>query len=217
MWGTKKNSTPYKTAGSLVLLLSLVCLISCKQNTFDSEKELWTYLKEEKNGFQQHKTVNGIDFTLTYRPTDLLVKQELGEAVTGEAIDSLRTKYRQFLYFNLSMSQNNKELLSTVAGSRAQFGAMVNQFAFGMGDKVHLFTREKDTIPLLDYVYPRMYGMSNSTSMLFVYPRDEKITGSEYINITVEDIGLGTGDITFKIPVKTIKREPKLNFNALSL
>ncbi len=216
MRGTKKNSTRYKTTGGLVLLVALVCLTSCKQNTFDTEKELWAYLKEEKNGFQQHKTVNGIDYTLTYRPTDLLVKQELGDSGTMQQVDSLRGKYRKFLYFNLSMSQNNKELLSTAARSRAEFGAMVNQLAFGMGNKVHLFTGGKDTIPLLDYVYPRMYGMSSSTSMLFVYPRDPKVMKSEYIHVTVEDIGLGTGDITFKIPAKNIKREPKLNFNALS-
>jgi hypothetical protein len=43
-----------------------------------------------------------------------------------------------------------------------------------MRDKVHLYTQTKDTLEMLDYNYPRMYGMSRSTTMLFVYSRDKE-------------------------------------------
>ena len=196
------------TSAGISIILFLI-LAGCTK-TFNTEKELWGYLQDESNGYVQHKNINGIDFTLIYKPTDLLVKQELGENGAIDQINALRKKYSQYLYFNLSMSRNNQELLSSAA-DRNQFGAMVNQLAFGMGNKVHVYTQQKDTLELLDFVYPRMYGMSHSTDILFVYPKDEKYLKDEYLNFTVEDLGLYSGDVKFKIPVKNIKEEPTLN------
>jgi len=100
-----------------------------------------------------------------------LVDQEIGgEKVSKTEIDSLRKKYNKYLYFNLSMSRNNKELLSTTPQNRNEFGAMVSQLAFEMGNKVHLFTENRDTIEIADFVCPRMYGMSKATTIMFVYP-----------------------------------------------
>ncbi|WP_242446438.1 hypothetical protein [Nonlabens agnitus] len=109
------------------------------------------------------------------------------------------------------MSANDKELLSSMAGDRSRFGEMVNQLAFGMGDKVHLFTKERDTIEMTDFIYPRMYGMSRSTDIMFVYPR-EAIEKTEEINFTVEDLDLYTGEVRFKMETVKIKNQPKLSF-----
>ena len=188
----------------------VVVIVGCTNKAFKTEKELWTYLKDESHGYIQHKTVNGIDFSLSYKPTDLLVNQELDDNPNKEKIKELREKYSKYMYFNLSMSKGNQELLSTTPKNRNEFGAMVNQLAFGMGDKVHLYTQQKDTLELLDFVYPRMYGMSRSSDILFVYPRDEESLNQEYLNFTIEDLGLYTGEIKFKVPTKYIKGEPKL-------
>jgi hypothetical protein len=142
-----------------------------------------------------------------------LVDQEIGgEKVSKTEIDSLRKKYNKYLYFNLSMSRNNKELLSTTPQNRNEFGAMVSQLAFEMGNKVHLFTENRDTIEIADFVYPRMYGMSKATTIMFVYPREEEKLKEEYLNFTVEDIGLYTEEVRFKIDIEKIKNEPILNF-----
>ena len=195
-----------------ISLLLLVLLISCSNKTFNTEEELWTYLRDESNGFVQQKTVNGYNFSLVYKPTDLLVHQELGDNAEIDEIEKLRGKYGQYLYFNLSMSKDDKELLSVAPKTRNEFGTMVNQLAFGIGNKVHLFTQEKDTIELADFVYPRMYGMSRSTDILLVYPREErKLIGGD-LSFTIEDLGLYTGEVKLKIPIKNINSEPKLKF-----
>lgn len=190
-----------------------IVLLSCSTKSFNSEKDLWTYLKDEKNGYIHSKNINGYDFSLIYKPTDLLVAQELGGDFSDKKkIKSLRDKYKKYLYFTLSMSKGQQELLSTAPKNRQEFGAMVNQLAFGMRDKVHLFSQQKDTLEMLDYVYPRMYGMSRATTMLFVYPRDSKYLHDEYLNFTIEDLGIYTGEIKFKTLVKKIVNEPKLSF-----
>jgi len=198
----------------IFLLLISLCFISCsKQKTFDTEEELWVYLNDADNGYKQSKKVNNIDFSLLYKPTDALVVQELGEKAPDSLVKLLRKKYKKYLYFTLSMSRNKKELLSTIPKNKNEFGAMVNQLAFNMDKKVHLYTQSKDTLALQDYVYPRMYGMSNTTTMLFVYPRDNTQLKEPYLNLTIEDLGTQTGEVKFKIPTTIIQQQPKLSFD----
>ncbi len=193
-----------------VSLVFVFFLSSCEQKKFNTKEELLAFIAKPENNYTQNKSVAGYDFTITYKPTDLLVQQEL---VDNTNIDSLRAKYSKYLYFNVTISKNSQEILNGLAGDRNKFGAMVNQLAFGMGDKVNLISKSKDTIPLADYIYPRLYGMGGGTSMLFVYPKDAKALDQEYLYFTIEDIGLRIGEIGFKIPTKIIKQQPKLAFN----
>ncbi len=196
----------------VILIVTGLLLTSCSTKTFDTSEELMQYIQQPENEYVYTKTVNGVDFSILYKPTDLLVDQELIDDAEASRVDSLRSKYGKYLYFILSMSKNNQELLSNVAGNKQQFGAMVNQLAFGMEQKVHLYTPKKDTIAMADYIYPRMYGMSGSTTMLLVYPREEDIKNEEYLNITIEDLGFYTGEVKFKIPTGIINNELKINF-----
>ena len=198
--------------GLFFLLLTIVLFSCSNQKIFDSEQELWGFINDPSNQYKQVKNINGIDFSLLYKPTDVLVAQELGGIKSDSLVNVLREKYGEYMYFNLSMSRGGKELLSTEPKNKNEFGAMVNQLAFGMEEKVHVYNSKKDTLELVDYVYPRMYGMSNSTNMLFVYPRDEKILQEENINFTVGDLGSFTGEVKFKIPIVTINKNIKIKF-----
>ena len=190
----------------------LITLFSSCNNNFDSVDKMNTYLQDEENLYKYQKTIQGVDYVLQYRPTDLLVKQELGDKVDPIQIEKLRIKYSGYMYFNLSMSKDNQELLSGVARDKAKFGQMVNDLAFNMDQKVHLYTPAKDTLEMTDFIYPRMYGMSNNTSIMIVYPRDKKYLNEDYLNFIIEDLGLNTGDIKFKIKTAPLRNEPKLNF-----
>jgi len=203
----------YTSLKILLLALSSLIFHSCNYNTFSSESVLIEYLRDDKNGFISHKTVNGVEFTLMYRPTDLLVKQELGDLeFTDQRVKALRAKYRDYLYFNLSMSKNGQELLNTAPKNKNEFGEMVSELAFGMRDKINLFTKSKDTLEMIDFIYPRTYGMSRSTTIMFIYPRIEEYLKEEYFNFTIRDLGLGTGEIKFKIHSSKINNEPHLSF-----
>ncbi|MEW7292969.1 hypothetical protein [Aquimarina sp. 2304DJ70-9] len=207
---------PSKGVGGMlrvvVTLIGLLLMTACSTKTFDTSEKLMSYIQQPENEYVHTKTVNGVDFSILYKPTDLLVDQELTDEVEASKVDSLRNKYGKYMYFTLSMSKNNQELLSNVAGNKQQFGAMVNELAFGMEQKVHLYTPQKDTIAMADYIYPRMYGMSGATTMLLVYPKEENMEKEEYINITIEDLGFYTGEVKFKIPTEIINNELKINF-----
>lgn len=208
--GLIKNLKRNRIRFILFTLISFIVFLSCGRKSFSNEEEMWNYLNNEENGYKQEKTINGVTYSLLYKPTDLMVNQELGSG--QETIKKLREKYTKQIYFVLTMSKNGQELLNSATGSREEFGAMVNQLAFQMNDKVHLYTPKKDTLELLDFIYPRMYGMSGNTSMLFVFPKDEKCVKEDYLNFTIEDLGFYTGEVKFKILTKKIINEPKLSF-----
>lgn len=203
----KANSRNWKWP--LIAVLGIL-IISCQHRTFDSKVEMMAYVTDPENGYVQYKTINGVDFSITYRPTDLVVQQMLNDNYTKKELDSLRNKYKDFLYLNVTLGKNGQEVLNGMANDRAQFGAMVNQLAFGMDDKVHLFDQSRDTVVLLDYSYPRFYGMGGPTNLLFVYPRAEKLMGDDFFHFTIEDIGLDTGEVGFKMPIAPLLKEPKL-------
>lgn len=188
-------------------------LVSCSTPTFNTSDELTEYITADDSEYLVSKVVNGVDFSMLYRPTDLLVFQELGTGYTPEEVDSLRSKYGSYLYFNLSMSKNNQELLNGLAADRNRFGAMVNTLAFGMEDKLNLITAARDTVALADYVYPRMYGMSRSTTMMLVYPKEEiERAEGDYFTITLQDLGFGTGEVSFKFPKTVFIDQPGIEF-----
>ena len=198
---------------TVIGIVLIVLAFGCGNKSFDTAEALQLYIQQPENEYVYSKTVNGVDFSVLYKPTDLLVNQELGDHKSAEIVDSLRDKYKAYMYFTVSMSKNNQELLSNVAGNKQRFGAMVNELAFGMEQKVHLYTPKKDTIGLIDYIYPRMYGMSGATTMLFVYPREQKVTNQEFMTLSIEDLGFYTGEVKFKIPTKIITNEPRIQFN----
>ncbi len=195
------------------LVTCCLLLTACGPQEFDSEEALWEHLKDPANGYLQEKTINGVSFSLLYRPTDLLVQQSMGDTKRKEEIDSLRNHYGQYLYLNLSLSQNGRELLGSMQGGRQNFGQLVNTLSFGMGEKLHLYTQQRDTLELLDHSAPRTYGMSQKTNLLLVYPRDPERLRGDHLTLVAEDLGLNTGDVAFKLKTEKIHKEPRLTFN----
>lgn len=200
-----------KARNSFLILLCIL-FFSCATKEFDTAEEITTYIKDEDHKLHYKKTVNGVDYTLQYRPTDVMIAHELGDNQDPEEIKRLRTKYSKQMYFNLSMSINNEELLNSMVNDQSKFTTMVSELAFNMDQKVNLYTPQKDTLSLIDFVYPRMYGTTKATTILLVYPRNEKILKAPILNFTIEDLGLFTGEVKFKIDTKSIKNEPTLNF-----
>lgn len=192
----KKNS---------LYLLIISCFLSCNLRSDKNHAEILKEVNDEKNGFTQTKEINGVKLSLTYRPTELMVSQELEQQ--GDVIisrDSLMNKYKNNLYFILSYSKNDNEILSSISESRQKFNEVQNILTFGMREKVALVNNKKDTIPLLDYNFPRTYGMARSTSLLFIFKKEENFNDSNTVTFYVKDIGLGIGDVKFKYSINTI-------------
>jgi hypothetical protein len=192
---------------SFFCLFILLSIISCKKEIQAEKSDLIEYIKDEENGLSQTKQINGITMNVTYRPTKLMVYQEIENKVQKNTIneDSITNKYKNFLYFILSYSKDNKELLSTIGSSRESFNNVQNILTFDMINRVALVNEKKDTIRLIDYNFPRTYGISRSNNLLFIFERNKILEKSKELTFMVQDIGIGTGDVKFKYPADVIK------------
>lgn len=183
-----------------ILLLAL--LTSACSRTMSYEKMV-EFINNPENGLVQKKSINGIDFKLTYQPTDLLVFNELrgNDTISEEQLNETRMKYLGQHYFILSVSSGGKEILSN-ASNRQSFSIMVNQLSFGMGSKVLLTTDERDTLNLLDFQSPRYFGMAESTDILFAFRKN--MVNTKSLLFTLSEFGLKTGDLRFVFDTENI-------------
>ncbi|HEX2395377.1 MAG TPA: hypothetical protein VHI78_08525 [Bacteroidales bacterium] len=158
----------------------------------------------------QEKVINGTYIKLTYKPSDLIAVQELKviDTLSKEKIQEIQKRYKQQYYFLLSISLQGKEILHSAA-DREWFSSMVNTLSFGMNEYVSLVNEQQDTLKLLTYNYPRMYGMSASTDILFVFER-RNLNSNDILTFKIEDFGLYTGDLKFRIRVKDVNKVPHL-------
>ena len=186
-----------------------MALWSC-QPLPQTPEELTAYAQDPQHGLVQEKQVGAVRMQVQYRPTDLLVAQELSESPDAEQVKALRAKYGRYAYFILSFSQDNQEALYQRA-DYGQFSETLQNLAFRMNRFTQLTTERQDTIPLVDFAYPRLYGHGSSTQVMLVFDRT-KIPDNDWVQLTVEDVGLGTGRQHFRFDNKQLHNAPSINF-----
>jgi hypothetical protein len=190
--------------------LLIALLIGCKPNTFSTEKELVAYLQDEENGLKKTNEVGDYKVTVTYRPTDLLVKQEVGDKPTQEAIAKANKKYQNYYYFILSLSKSGKEALDQSQGF-GQYSEMVQKLSFRVPEFVNMTTSASDTIPVADFILNRTYGLGSSTDILVVFNK-EKAKGQTWVQFNLNEFGMNLGNSRIRFKTDDIDGCPKLLF-----
>lgn len=193
------------------ILLLLVLISSCGPKSFEQE-EFIEYVTDVENGYKQEKQYGNVKYSLQYRPTDWLVSQSLINTDNQLEIDSLRKHYGNYLYFTLNTSRNGRSLLGDMSEGRDGFSKRVSQLSFGMQNHIFLLTNKKDTLTIADYHSPRFFGMSNSSSTIFVFKKDKLTDNVDWLKFKINDMNLGTGNVSFKIDKEKIDRQPEIKF-----
>jgi hypothetical protein len=194
--------------GFLFLTFSFLMMAACKPSHLTPE-ELSAYIAEEDHGLKKSVSMRETNISVSYRPTDLWVQQELGnDPADAKRIETLRKKYDRYVYFILSLSRNDKEALHQTGGE--QYSELVRTLSFRMNDYVTLTTAQ-DTIPVGDFMLNRTYGMSNSTDVLFVFNR-EKAKERDWVQFNLNEFGLGAGNQRFRFEIKDLEDAPGISF-----
>ena len=185
------------TRSSCLYILSVLVMIfcSCGRKTA-TEAEIQAYASDPSNGLIQVDSIHGLKIEVQNRPVSLIAAQELrGQTVQNDStLKEATKKFSQNLYFNLNLSVGDKDPL-LYSGSMQRFSALLQTLAFQMDHFVFLTTSEKDTIPVGDYVYPRLYGMGSGSSMLFAFTRDSlKWEKTEWVDFHLQEFGMNTGN-----------------------
>jgi hypothetical protein len=198
----------------LFLALIAVCACSaCSKSTVASEEELEIHIADENHGLVKTADVDDISIRVAFRPTELLVAQELGQDEPDSAtLNRLYKKYSRNLYFIMSLSKRNAEALHSL-DSYEEYSELLQVMSFRMNEFTTLTTSENDTIPVADFLINRTYGLASSTDLLFVFPR-EKIKDDEWIQFKISEFGLKTGLQTFEFLMSDIDAVPGIDRNS---
>jgi hypothetical protein len=193
-------------------MFACVCVLNACTPQKLSPKKLAEYIQDESKGLKKVQTVGNVEYTLTYRPSDLLVWKEIEneKEVTDSLVQKLKNNYQQYDYYILDIRVNGKDALHSGSANMQQFSQNLQTLSFHMAEHTYGVTEKTDTIPLADYYSPRMYGMGNSTQVMLAYNR-QKDPGA-YIEIYIEDIGLGTGRQIFQFKKEDIEKTPSVEF-----
>ena len=204
------NHTYYLLVAVVGLCLGLT---ACGQPEYLNEEELKAYVLNKDNGLSKEHESKGTKSVVTYRPTDLLVLQETKGSTTIDSVELMRlqNKYKNYYYFFLSLSKNSKEAEYQQGGGYGQFSELIQTMAFRMDQYVNMTTNAHDTIPVGDYIYPRTYGMSNASTLMFVFNR-EKAQGKEWVQFNMKEFGLGVGNQNFRFRVEDLENTPSIKF-----
>lgn len=192
----------------------LLLLTGCVDHKHYSEADLQEYVLTEDNGLTKIYESGEAKIVVTYRPTDLLVAQELGNVsnYSIEEIQALRNKYGQYAYFILSISSGNKEALYSGNLAYEQFSNLVQNLAFRLDQYANLTTSASDTIPVADFVFPRTYGAGSATSLMAVFNKQD-FTKSKWVQFNLKEMGLGLGNRKFRFVTQDIESAPNIDFS----
>lgn len=190
---------------SLLLGLALIC--SC--NKIVDKKSLTMYLDDPDNGLRKEVQVGDYTIRLTYRPTELIMEQNLREEQDLKKKEEKKKQFETYYYFILNMSLGDKDLLYKGSESKEQFSVSLNKLNFGLSDYVYALTDKKDTLLLSDYYVPNLYGMGGSTQIMLAFPRSNNRTFKE-LEIRLKELGFGTGEQRFIFQKKDLDNIPEL-------
>ena len=165
-------------------------------------------MQDEENGLLKKRSVAPFNLSVLYRPTDLLVLQEVGNSRDTAELNRAHAKYGNYAYFILDIDLDGKNALYGGSQDMGDFSEKLQVLAFRMADRVNLITSEKDTIEVADYIFNRTYGMG-STTLMFVFS-NEKLKDAEWFTFNLKDFGFGVGDQRFRFQMKDLSNVPKL-------
>lgn len=204
--------------GQFIAIVSMMtlCLLGCGTSEYLSEEELKGFVLDADHGVTKKHEVKGFQSTVTLRPNDLLILQETGGETTVDqlTLDRLRSKYKDYYYFILSLSKESKEAEYQAGGGFGQYSDLVQTLSFRMADYVNMTTNTQDTIPVGDYIYPRTYGMSSASTLMFAFNK-EKTKNREWVQFNLKEFGLGIGNQNFRFNVADLEKVPNIKFEII--
>lgn len=195
----------------IIFITALSLSTACRPEYVKDEKALAEYVQKESSGLVQRLEDNNFKLSLAYRPTDLIVAQSLDEDHVDSTITALRQHYNRYAYFVMSMSYAEKEALYGASGNYQAFSDNLQTLAFRLDQFLKLVTSSQDTVYLADFHYPRMYGMGAASEVLLVFEK-EKIKSSDWIQIDLDETGLGHGRQRFKFKTGDLLKVPQIKF-----
>lgn len=192
-----------------VILLTAAFLVSCDREEVNSAEELKSYVREPANNLTQKTILNGYEVSVSYKPADLLIYQEIGgDPIDHQKLFNIEKKYRDKYYFVVSVVKNASIESESEQSRFRDLSASLTQF-------LSITTSDNDTLREDGLSVEGTNLLNGSTEIIFVVSK-EKTKSREWIQFNLDEFGLGLGDREFKFHIHDLEAVPKLKFELIS-
>ncbi len=186
------------------LLVLCVLVLACQSHKEVSLEDVRQYMLEESNGLYKKIEIGKTKFEAFYKPTDLLVGQDMGETKNGQKAKQLYGDYAKQLYFVVNIGHDGKDMEWYTAHLKEQ------SLASDLGPYFQLYADEGREIALKGYIMPTLAGVSDKSTFLLAF--DEAPKKSEKLTLHIDEMGFETGEVKFDFKVEDLARVPKINW-----
>lgn len=187
------------------LFMLVFLLVGCSGTTTTDEKGLYSFILDESNGLRQTRVDGPFKIIATYRPSELIAKQQMITDKVSE-FDSLKEGYASYLYFFVEISKGDKDLETVFASEPNSFSRLINYMSFDFRDKFKLIVSE-ETVPATDFIYARSYGISSSQFLVAFDTRSD-----DDVQLIINGSDLGFGEVELDFSKNDLNRIPTLQF-----
>lgn len=202
------NSIVMKKRQVGLLLIVILTTIGCAPKALN-QSDLHAYIRDSQNGLSSSKLSDQLEMRVSYRPTDLMVYQEIGNRQDSLLRSKLQGKYKPYMYFILDLSAGDKDLLYGLSANQSSFSKNLQTLSFQMGDFIQLISANQDTVSLADYVYDRNFGFRKSSSLLLAFLREDLEHATSF-NVQIREFGFDTEIQNFFFSNEHLQNVPKL-------
>lgn len=184
---------------------------ACSQSEGINQKELREYLLDPDNGLHHTLRLNQTLISLSYRPVDLFLAQDLERyhTYTQDVVDSLGSLYSENLYFALDLSINGREIESQFLTDKLAYDQILQYLNHDIGKQISVTVDNVKNLPITGHVFVRMYGATGKTNLIIAVKRDAVITSNAF-EVIIDDARLGIGKHIFSFKTSDLINTPSL-------
>ncbi len=174
--------------------------------------ELIAWCENNENGLIPSKVISDIEYTAFYKPTSYIALKEYHEndlyTITDTSINKKIKNLGDMEYFNFRIKSltESTELLKVKLKNESEYYSRIEYFSFNMQNDFILLDGT-DTLNCLLYHFERVYGLSNSATMILGF---EKRKNKADLKILFNDKVFNSGNIILNIKQSDIDNIPKL-------
>jgi hypothetical protein len=204
------NHPPGRITAGLLVGLSL-WLSSCASPLPPTAYR--AYLTDPAHGLTHTTEVNGTTITCAYRPTELLVLQDLAgsQAATPATRDSLARAYAGKTYCTLTLARNGSEVENQFINDPARYQQAISYLNTGIAADAVLATTPQDSVAAVASMYVRQYGTTGHSTVLLVFDTHQ-LMPQQGFHLTLRGQRLELGTIQFAFAAADLAALPALQF-----
>ncbi len=189
-----------------LLMFLLPAFLSSCTKTVKSREELLLFINNPENGLLKTEQIGEIKVQSGYLPYELMLNPgKIKDSVRDSTFEAYSGKY----YFILSFSKHGNELLRQLDYNL--YSDMVQVFSFRMSKFIYIIPDKSRPVKPRECLFQQTYGMSESNSIVLVF-ESAPLENADNLHLTVNEFGLGTGNISFDFRTKDITDIPHLTY-----